>query len=102
MLALGWPVDVRGDWDASALNQAAFRGDAALVRLLLAHGARWHEPNGFGGDALGSCLHAGANEPHVDGDYAEVLKLLLADGAPAPQQVDHLPEAMQAVLADAA
>lgn len=102
MLELGWPVDVRGDWDASALNQAAFRGDAALVRLLLAHGARWHEPNGFGGNALGSCLHAGTNEPHAEGDYAEVLKLLLADGAPAPQQVDHLPEAMQAVLADGA
>lgn len=102
MLELGWPVDVRGDWDASALNQAAFRGDAPLVRLLLAHGARWHEPNGFGGNALGSCLHAGTNEPHAEGDYAEVLKLLLADGAPAPQQVDHLPEAMQAVLADVA
>jgi len=102
MLELGWPVDVRGDWDASALNQAAFRGDAALVRLLLAHGARWHEPNGFGGNALGSCLHAGTNEPHAEGDYAEVLKLLLADGAPAPEQVDHLPEAMQAVLADGA
>jgi ankyrin repeat protein len=102
MLELGWPVDVRGDWDASALNQAAFRGDAALVRMLLAHGAHWHEPNGFGGNALGSCLHAGTNEPLPDGDYPEVLKLLLADGAPAPQQVDHLPEAMQAVLADAA
>lgn len=98
MLELGWPVDVRGDWDASALNQAAFRGDAALVCLLLAHGARWHEPNGFGGDALGSCLHAGTNEPAAGGDYAEVLRLLLADGAPAPQQREQLPDALQAVL----
>ena len=98
MLDLGWPVAVRGDWDASALNQAAFRGDAAMVRLLLAHGARWHEPNGFGGDALGSCLYAGTNLPSPGGDYVSVLRLLLADGAPAPQQVDLLPEAMQQVL----
>lgn len=100
MLELGWPVAVRGDWDASALNQAAFRGDAALVRLLLAHGARWHEPNGFGGNALGSCLHAGTNEPIAGGDYAAVLRLLLADGAPTPQPAGHLPEALRAVIAE--
>ena len=100
MLELGWPVAVRGDWDASALNQAAFRGDAVLVRLLLAHGARWHEPNGFGGNALGSCLHAGTNEPLASGDYAAVLSLLMADGAPPPQPAEHLPEALQAVIAE--
>lgn len=101
MLELGWPVAVRGDWDASALNQAAFRGDAAMVKLLLDHGARWHEPNGFGGDALGSCLHAGGNQPDPAGDYAAVLALLLADGAPPPPVVHDLPDDMQAVLAGA-
>lgn len=99
MLALGWPVDVAGDWEASALNQAAFRGDAAMVRLLLEHGARWHERNGFGGDALGSCLHAAANQPLPAGDYAAVLGLLLADGAPPPDEADGLPDELQAVLA---
>ncbi|HRD98267.1 MAG TPA: hypothetical protein PLA97_17935, partial [Rubrivivax sp.] len=62
--------------------------------------ARWHEPNGFGGNALGSCLHAGTNEPVAGGDYAAVLRLLLADGAPAPQPAGHLPEALQAVIAE--
>ncbi len=102
MLALGWPVAVKGDWDASALNQAAFRGDAAMVRLLLAHGARWDEANGYGGDALGSCLHAATNEPLPGGDYAEVLALLLADGAPVPEDPDALPDALQAVVAERA
>ncbi|WP_425259925.1 ankyrin repeat domain-containing protein [Rubrivivax sp. RP6-9] len=97
MLALGWPVDTPGDWDGSALNQAAFRGDAALVRLLLQHGARWHEPNGFGGDALGACLHAACHRPEATGDYAAVLQLLLDDGAPVPADED-LPDALRTVL----
>ena len=100
MLALGWPVDVPGPWQASALNQAAFRGDAALVALLLQHGARWHERNGYGGDALGSCLHAGCHEPVPGGDYAEVLRLLLADGAPPPEDDDDLSDELRAVLAE--
>jgi ankyrin repeat protein len=99
MLALGWPVGVPGPWQASALNQAAFRGDAAMVALLLQHGARWHERNGYGGTALGSCLHAGTNEPVPGGDYAEVLRLLLDDGAPPPDDAD-LPDAMAAAVLD--
>lgn len=98
MLALGWPVDVPGPWQASALNQAAFRGDSEMVALLLRHGAHWHERNGYGGDALGSCLHAGCHEPVPGGDYAEVLRLLLADGAPPPKFDDHLPDEIAAVV----
>lgn len=86
MLALGWPVDAPGPWQASALNQAAFRGDEAMVALLLAHGARWHERNGYGGTALGSCLHSALNEPVAGGDYASVLLRLLDDGAPVPEE----------------
>ena len=100
MLALGWPVDVPGPWQASALNQAAFRGDAAMAALLLQHGARWSERNGYGGTALGSCLHAGCNEPVPGGDYAAVLALLLADGAPAPVDDDQLGDEMAAVVAE--
>jgi len=98
MLALGWPVHVPGPWQASALNQAAFRGDAAMVALLLAHGARWSERNGYGGTALGSCLHASCNEPVPGGDYAEVLRLLLADGAPMPEDDDDLTDEMSGVV----
>ncbi len=100
MLALGWPVDVPGPWQASALNQAAFRGDAEMVALLLQHGARWHERNGYGGTALGSCLHAGCNEPVPGGDYAAVLRLLLADGAPVPEDDGTLSDEMSLVVAE--
>jgi hypothetical protein len=70
-----------------------------MVRLLIDHGARWDEPNGFGGDAMGSCLHAAINMPDPQGDYAGVFALLLSQGAPAPQQTDALPDALQEVLA---
>lgn len=99
MLQLGWPVDVQGDWQASALNQAAFRGDAEMVRLLLAHGARWDERNGYGGTALGSCEHAGLNEPVLGGDYVSVLRQLLENGAPVPQDQSDWPDDWKAVAA---
>jgi len=95
-------VSVPGPWDASALNQAAFRGDAEMVELLLEHGARWNERNGYGGDALGSCLHAGVYEPVPGGDYAAVLHLLLGNGAPVPRPEPHWPDTLATVAEQAA
>ncbi|WP_428504017.1 ankyrin repeat domain-containing protein [Roseateles sp.] len=100
MLSLGWPVAAPGDWDASALNQAAFNGDAALVQLLLDHGAHWQERNGYGGDVMGSLLHAAAHLPQLEGDYLGSLQRLLRAGAPWPldEERDELPAEMQAWL----
>ena len=52
MLGLGWPREVKAGWDATALNLAAFRGDAAMVDLLLAAGAGRRTPHGFGGNVF--------------------------------------------------
>ncbi|MFY7867547.1 ankyrin repeat domain-containing protein [Roseateles sp.] len=102
MLSLGWPIAVTGDWDASALNQAAFNGDAGLVQLLLEHGARWQEINGFGGDVMGSLQHAAVHLPQPGGDYLGTLQALLAAGAPWPteDEREELPPVLQAWLDD--
>lgn len=89
MVACGWPIDVRGgDWDASALNHAVFRGDPELTRCLLAHGANWREQQGFGSDVLGTLSWASTNEPTgiSDPDWIGCARALMEHDLPAAER----------------
>ncbi|CAG9208129.1 FOG: Ankyrin repeat [Paraburkholderia sabiae] len=95
MVEVGWPIAARGgDWDATALNHAVFRGDAELTAFLLAHGASWRETHGFGADVLGTLSWASFNEPTGNGvgDWIGCARALVAHGLPAIQRDPADPE----------
>jgi len=98
MVSCGWPLEVRGgDIDGSALNQAVFRGDAALTHFLVAHGADWRTLHGFNDNVYGSLSWASLNRPVEGGDWIGCARALLASGSP-PARLD--PDGEDIVLID--
>lgn len=85
MVEAGWPVAVRGgDWQASALNHAVFRGDSALAAFLLAHGARYDERHGYNDNVYGTLSFASTAQTTDDGDWLGCARALIDSGAPPP------------------
>ena len=81
------PREVKAGWDATALNLAAFRGDAAMVELLLDEGADWRTPHGYGDTVVGTLAFASQaddTEGPAPRDYAGCARALLAHGVPRP------------------
>jgi ankyrin repeat protein len=92
MLAGGWPVDVTGDHGLTALQWAAWHGNAEMVREIL----RYHpqlelQDCEYKLSAVGAALHGSENSWHRDtGDYAATVQALLDAGAAAPKLTDDL------------
>jgi ankyrin repeat protein len=83
MLESGWPIDARGQHNATPLHWAGFNGNAEMARLLVAH----HAPvdvkdDDFDATPLGWATHGAEHAPHrKTGDYAGTIEVLLGAGA---------------------
>jgi len=92
MLEVGWPIDVTGgNWRASALNHAVFRGDAGMTEWLLAHGADWRVQHGYKDNAIGTLSFACMARASEGGDWLGCAKALLAAGVPKPAGITYSP-----------
>jgi ankyrin repeat protein len=87
MLDAGWPVDARGQHQATALHWAGYHGNADMTRALLAH----HAPidardDEYRGTPLGWALHGAEHcGNRMTGDYAATMDALrAAAGGEAP------------------
>ncbi|HVU23922.1 MAG TPA: ankyrin repeat domain-containing protein [Opitutus sp.] len=85
MLACGFDPLLTDAMGATALHWAAFTGNPAAARLLLAAGARTDvRDHTYRSPPLGWADYAATNHTNPHGDFAGVARLLLAAGAPLP------------------
>jgi hypothetical protein len=98
-LEAGLPIDSQGQHGATPLHWAAWHGDVAMVRLLLAHHSPLERKDAdFDGTPLGWAIHASEHGWNTRaGDYAGTVAALLDAGAALPDKLTGT-EAVRAVL----
>ncbi len=91
MLAAGWPVDARGEYDMTPLQWASWHGNVEMVREILRYHPQLELDCQHGITALGSALHGSMNGWHRQtGNYVGAVEELLNAGAKAPKVTDDL------------
>jgi hypothetical protein len=99
LLECGWPSNATLDNGQTAFHYAAWHGNVAVVRALLAHNAPVNVfETEHGGSPLAWALHGSLHSWERDkGDYPGVTRTLVAAGANVPQS-DRPLEATEDVL----
>jgi hypothetical protein len=85
MIAVGWPLEVKAAWQATALNIAVIRGDAAMAEVLLKAGADWRTEHGFKDNVVGTLAWASLHGPEgagAPGDLLGCARVLVEGGVP--------------------
>ncbi len=86
MVALGWPLEEKASWQATALHLAVYRGDPATAELLLRAGADWRTRHGFNDNTLGALAHASQSDlmedPAAPRDFLGCARALVENGVP--------------------
>ncbi len=91
MLAAGWPVDARGEYDMTPLQWASWHGNAEMVREILRYHPQLELDCQHGITALGCALHGSMNGWHRQtGDYVATVEALLNAGAKPPKITPNL------------
>ena len=99
LLQAGVAINARGGMGETALHWACWKGDVALMRMLLDHGAPLDAKESTYGAVPSGWLHHGATNCG-EGDYAEGTRILLAAGVRDWNEPSGNP-AMDAVLREA-
>jgi ankyrin repeat protein/catechol 2,3-dioxygenase-like lactoylglutathione lyase family enzyme len=99
LLKVGWPSNAVLENNQTALHYAAWHGNLAMVRTLIAHQAPINIfESTYGGSPLAWALHGSLHSWERDkGDYGGVTRELLAAGAEIPKP-DRPLEATEGVL----
>ncbi len=89
MLEAGLPVDGRSQHHATPLHWAAWHGNAAMVRAILAHAPPLEAADTqFGGTPLRWAIHGSENGWYrSEGDYGGTVEALIAAGAILPESL---------------
>ncbi len=89
MLECGWPVDARGQHDATVLHWAGFHGNVEMAREILRFNPPLEATDGdFKGTPLGWTIHGSENGWYASsGKHAETVEVLLKAGATRPREI---------------
>lgn len=109
LLDLGFPVEATDHSGTTALHNACWKGDLALVRLLLKH----HPPleaveRRFGATPLSWAIHGFQNAKNAEGDYVNpeadypgVIRALMGAGARVtPEMIKNAPAPLRCLITD--
>jgi ankyrin repeat protein len=101
LLSAGWPATPVNDRNQTTLHHAAWHGNLAMVKALLAGNAPVNVfETQYGGSPLAWALHGSLNSwERKSGDYPGVTRALLAAGAEIPRPEQRTNEAADEVLA---